>query len=152
VGQSLGQSDPAKSRLIWKNALIVGILLSSCNAAFLYFLRDAIVAVYSTDPAVVIMATHLLIYAAVYQLSDSLQIGAAGALRGYKDTMVTLVLTVISFWLIGLPLGYYLGLSQSAPMGAEGFWIGLVVGLSVNAVLLLSRLRIVSRRFLQPQP
>jgi MATE family multidrug resistance protein len=148
VGQSLGQSDPTKSRVIWKNAIIVGLILSSCNAAFLFFLRDMIVAVYSSDPAVIVMASHLLMYAAVYQVSDSTQIVAAGALRGYKDTIVTLMLTVISFWLIGLPVGYYLGLGQSAPMGAEGFWIGLLVGLSINAVLLMTRLRIVSRRFL----
>ena len=101
-------------------------------------------ALYSSDIAVVSLATHLLIFAAMYQLSDAIQIGAAGALRGYKDTLATLVLTVISFWLVGLPLGYYLGLSQEAPLGAEGFWIGLVAGLSVNAVLLLTRLRFVS--------
>jgi MATE family multidrug resistance protein len=148
IGQSLGQSDPIKSQAIWKNALIVSLVLSSGNAAVLYLLRDSIVAIYSNDLAVTTMASHLLIYAAVYQLSDSAQIAAGGALRGYKDTMVTLILTVISFWLIGLPIGYYLGLSQSAPMGAEGFWVGLVVGLSVNAVLLLARLRIVSKRSL----
>ena len=148
IGQSQGKLNPEESRRIWKNALLVNLFLSSCNAAILFFLRDPIVSLYSSDLAVVSLATHLLIFAALFQLSDSIQIGAAGALRGYKDTMVTLVLTVISFWLVGLPLGYYLGLSQSAPLGAEGFWIGLVVGLSVNAALLLARLRFVSRRAL----
>jgi len=73
-------------------------------------------------------------------------VAAAGALRGYKDTLITLGITIISFWCIGLPLGYYLGLSQSAPLGAEGFWMGLVVGLSINAALLLVRLNFVSKR------
>lgn len=144
VGQSQGKNNPTESRRIWRNALIVNLLFSSGNAAILLFLREPIVALYSSDIAVVSLATHLLIFAAMYQLSDAIQIGAAGALRGYKDTLATLVLTVISFWLVGLPLGYYLGLSQEAPLGAEGFWIGLVAGLSVNAVLLLTRLRFVS--------
>lgn len=146
VGQSQGKANPIESRAIWKNALLVNLIFSGGNAAILYFLREPVVSLYSSDMAVVSLATHLLIFAALFQLSDSIQVGAAGALRGYKDTMVTLVLTIISFWLVGLPLGYYLGLSQAAPLGAEGFWIGLVVGLSVNAVLLLARLRFISRQ------
>lgn len=146
VGQSQGKANPIESRAIWKNALLVNLIFSGGNAAILYFLREPVVSLYSSDMAVVSLATHLLIFAALFQLSDSIQVGAAGALRGYKDTMVTLVLTIISFWLVGLPLGYYLGLSQAAPLGAEGFWIGLVVGLSVNAFLLLARLRFISRQ------
>ena len=146
IGQSLGKSNPAESLLIWKNALLVNLILSCGNAGILYFLREPIVSIYSSDIGVASLAAHLLIYAALFQLSDSIQIGAAGALRGYKDTVVTLVLTIVSFWLVGLPLGYYLGLSQNAPMGAEGFWIGLVVGLSINAALLLARLKFVSQK------
>lgn len=146
IGQSQGRATPLHSRNIWINALLVNLLLSSVNAGLLYFLREPVVSIYSTDVAVTSLAAHLLIFAALFQFSDSIQIGAAGALRGYKDTMVTLVLTIISFWVVGLPLGYYLGLSQDAPMGAEGFWIGLVVGLSVNAVLLLARLKFVSHK------
>lgn len=146
VGQSLGKSDPLLSRAIWKNALLCSLLFSGLNALFLLALREPIVNLYSQDPNVTSLAAYLLIFAALYQLSDGIQVGAAGALRGYKDTFVTLILTTISFWLVGLPLGYYLGLSQHAPLGAEGFWIGLVVGLSVNAVLLLLRLWQVSRK------
>jgi MATE family multidrug resistance protein len=149
IGQSQGKADPIESRNIWKNAILVNLLLSGVSASFLFFFRENIVSLYSSDTAVTSLAVNLLLFAVLYQLSDAIQIGAAGALRGYKDTLVTLVLTVISFWLVGLPLGYYLGLSQSAPLGAEGFWIGLVVGLSVNAVLLLSRLKLVSRKAIE---
>ena len=150
VGQELGKQKPEYAKTVWKNALLVNLLLSSLNASLLLIFKDSIVGIYTQDTGVVALATHLLLFAALYQLSDGLQVGAAGALRGYKDTLVTLVLTIISFWIIGLPLGYYLGLSQSAPMGAEGFWIGLVAGLSVNALLLITRLIHVTRRTLQP--
>lgn len=146
VGQELGKKDAFNAKAVWKNALIVNLVFSCFSASLLLIFKDVIVSIYSSDTAVVGLATHLLLFAALYQLSDGLQVGAAGALRGYKDTLVTLLLTIISFWLIGLPLGYYLGLSQSAPLGAEGFWIGLVVGLSVNAVLLIGRLIHVSRQ------
>lgn len=148
VGQELGKQKAEYAKTVWKNALLVNLIFSAFNASLLLIFKDAIVSIYSSDTAVVGLATHLLLFAALYQLSDGLQVGAAGALRGYHDTFVTLILTIISFWFIGLPLGYYLGLSQSAPLGAEGFWIGLVVGLSVNAVLLISRLVYISRKTL----
>ena len=149
VGHVLGQNNPKKAQRVCITGLQLTMLFASLNAAVLILLKGPIVSLYSSDIAVTALASHLLMFAAVFQLSDGLQVGAAGALRGYKDTLVTLVLTVISFWVIGLPLGYYLGLSQAAPLGAEGFWIGLVVGLSVNAALLLVRLKMVSRQAIQ---
>jgi len=69
-------------------------------------------------------------------------------LRGYKDTRVPLLLVIISYWVISLPLGYTLALTNlwGAPMGARGFWISLIIGLSVAALLLGSRLYRVERR------
>jgi len=149
VGHVLGQQNPKKAQAVSINGLQLTLIFACLNAAFLIALKEPIVSLYSSDLAVTALASHLLMFAAIFQFSDGLQVGAAGALRGYKDTLVTLILTVISFWAIGLPLGYYLGLSQAAPLGAEGFWIGLVAGLSVNAALLLVRLRLVSRQAIQ---
>ena len=146
VGNALGAQNPRKAKQIWKHALMMNLGFACINGTLLITLRDSVIALYSQDIAVAALASSLLFYAAVFQLSDGLQVAAAGALRGYKDTLVTLGITIISFWCIGLPLGYYLGLSQSAPLGAEGFWMGLVVGLSINAALLLIRLNFVSKR------
>lgn len=149
VGHVLGQQNPKKAQKVSLTGLQLTLIFASVNAALLIALKDPIVSLYSSDPSVTALASHLLMFAAIFQFSDGLQVGAAGALRGYKDTLVTLILTIISFWVIGLPLGYYLGLSQTAPLGAEGFWIGLVAGLSVNAALLLVRLKLVSRQAIQ---
>ncbi|WP_353348401.1 MATE family efflux transporter [Oceaniserpentilla sp. 4NH20-0058] len=146
VGNELGKQNQTGAKLAWKNALYVNLFLATFNAAFIYFLGERAVTLYSQDDHVIEIATYLLLHAAVFQISDSIQITAAGALRGYNDTLATFVLSLIAFWGVGLPLGYYLGLAQDAPMGAAGFWVGLIIGLSVNAVFLLARLRVVSRK------
>ncbi len=148
VGQELGRGNSEAARACWITGLKINLLFSTCNACVLIFLGHSIVSLYSPDESVIQLASHLLLYAALFQISDGLQVACAGALRGYKDTMITLVLTVTSFWLLALPFGYYLGLSGNAPWGAEGFWIGLVLGLSINAILLLTRLRRVSSKAL----
>ncbi len=150
VGQELGRGDASLAKATWRNGLQINLGFSLINALILLLFSQQIVGFYTNDSDVLTLAASLLFYAAIFQISDGVQVGAAGALRGYNDTLVTLVLTIIAFWGIGLPLGYYLGLSQNAPMGAAGFWIGLVFGLSVNAVLLLTRLHFISQKHLQP--
>ncbi len=151
VGQELGQNNSLAAKLSWQNGLKIHLLFALINGSILVFLGQNLVGLYTQEAGVITLASQLLICAAIFQISDGLQVGAAGALRGYKDTLFTLVITLISFWLIGLPLGYYLGLSQQPPMGAQGFWIGLIVGLTINAVLLLTRLRSVSHKASQLQ-
>ncbi len=151
VGHELGRGNPIGAKKAWTNAIYINLMFALLNACVLYFLRESLAGLYSQDQQVITLVMLLMMHAAVFQISDSLQVGAAGALRGYKDTMVTLGISIISFWLVGLPLGYYLGLSQAAPMGAPGFWVGLIVGLSINAVLLLSRLQYVSRKTIKHQ-
>ncbi|MGR6875010.1 MATE family efflux transporter [Pseudomonas sp. HK3] len=151
VGHELGRNNTLGAKQAWKNGIQINLIFALFNASILYFLGGSLATLYSQDNQVLSLTVLLLVHAAVFQISDSIQVGAAGALRGYKDTMVTLVISIISFWLVGLPLGYYLGLSQAAPMGAAGFWVGLIVGLSVNAVLLMARLQFVSRKTINQQ-
>ncbi len=91
---------------------------------------------------VVVLASSLIVIAAIFQFSDAIQVVAAGALRGYKDTSVPLLVVFVAYWLIGLPSGYILGLTDLLvpAMGAAGFWYGLVIGLTVAAILLPWRL------------
>ena len=88
------------------------------------------------------MATTLLVYSALFQFSDAIQVTAAGALRGYQDTRVTMILTLFTYWGIGLPVGYALGLTDwfGEPSGPSGLWQGLVVGLTCAGGMLAVRL------------
>ena len=96
----------------------------------------------------VALAGTLLIYAALFQFSDGIQVSAAGALRGYQDTRAVMLMTLFSYWGIGLSVGYALGLTNllGAPSGPAGLWQGLIIGLSCAAVMLGWRLHIRSRR------
>ena len=90
----------------------------------------------------------LIWLAMIYQFSDALQVNLAGALRGYKDTRIIMAITLVSYWAVGLGGGYLLGsagIGDWQPLGVYGYWLGLVAGLSVAALLLGWRLWRVSR-------
>ena len=89
------------------------------------------------------MAAGLLLMAALFQLSDGIQVSAAGALRGVKDTLFPLLISVVAYWFVGLPFSYYLGISQQ--FGPQGLWLGLVASLTLAAFLLVWRFLQVSR-------
>jgi MATE family multidrug resistance protein len=92
----------------------------------------------------------LLILAALFQFSDAIQVVSANALRGYKDTKAMFIISFISYWLVGFPVGVVLGLSDLvvARLAAAGFWIGFITGLSVAAVLLFMRVKVIQKRIL----
>jgi multidrug resistance protein, MATE family len=90
-------------------------------------------------PAVAAGAATLLVIAGVYQLADGVQVVAAGALRGLKDTRVPMLLAAVGYWAIGLPVGLLLGFPLG--LGATGIWIGLATGLAVVAAFMLARWR-----------
>jgi MATE family multidrug resistance protein len=78
------------------------------------------------------LAVSLIFYAGLFQISDGLQVGGFGALRGLKDTRMPMIFNFISYWLIGFSVGYYLGIITD--FGPSGLWIGLISGLSVAAI------------------
>ena len=97
----------------------------------------------ASDVAVQAMCVQLLLFAALFQLSDSTQVAVASAIRGYKVTRGPMIIQLLAFWGVSLPVGCILGLapgwfpwSPAAPLSATGFWMGLVLGLTVAAVLL----------------
>jgi len=142
--ESVNSLNPAR-QCAWLGVKI-NLLLALFNAAVILSGAGLIANLYSPDPAVVSIGTALLIYAAIFQIPDAIQIAAAGALRAYEDTFVVMLITFLSYWVIGFGTGWYLAYGLSEPMGAAGFWIGLIAGLSCAAICLLLRLRIVSHR------
>ena len=89
------------------------------------------------------LAASLLLLAGAFQLSDGLQVGAAGALRGFRDARLPLAICVVAYWGIGFPLAYRLGVSQGH--GPAGVWWGLIAGLTVCALALNLRFLQISR-------
>ncbi len=153
VGQALGAGRPHQARFASNCGILTAMTASVLAAILMLVAPEFIARIYSNDPQVIHLAASLMLYAALFQLSDGMQAAAAGALRGYKDTRWPMVLVVISYWMIGLPLGYVLGLGTETieALGPAGFWIGLVTGLTCAAVLLGSRLIIVSKRVIKQQ-
>ena len=146
VGQMIGAGRMRDARL----AGIVGIVLCAAfmtiSAVFLLIFRDAVVAMYTSDVAVTGIAISLLLMAAIFQIADGVQIGAAGALRGYKDTSVPMAINIFAFWVLAFPLAYLAAITyQAAP---NYVWGGFIVGLGVAASLLTWRYNRLSRRSL----
>ena len=148
VGHNLGMQGARAGLFAAKVGIAVAMIGATLSATFIYLLADLLPYIYTNNPEVVALSSSLLIYAAFYQLSDSLQVACAGALRGYQDTRIPMLLTMIAYWLIGLPSGYLLGLTDvfGPPEGPAGFWKGLIIGLSAAALFLSIRLAVVGKR------
>jgi len=100
--------------------------------------------IYTSDSRVIIIASQLLIIAAFFQLFDGTQVVGLGVLRGIGDVNIPTLITFIAYWIVGLPVGYFLGIRFN--MGVEGVWYGLVLGLLVASLLLFIRFQFISRK------
>ncbi|USK26637.1 MATE family efflux transporter [Bacillus sp. CMF21] len=118
--------------------IVMAVILSLITAAVIYFLRNEIAAIYTNEDIVIKLSAQFLIYAIFFQLSDAIAAPIQGALRGYKDVNVTLLMALVSYWVIGLPTGYLL--ANNTSFMAFGYWIGLIAGLAAAALALSSRL------------
>ncbi|MDZ4184720.1 MAG: MATE family efflux transporter [Desulfuromonadales bacterium] len=148
VGQAVGRGRLDRARLVSHTGLTLTALIALATATVTLLMAVPIASLYTRDPQLIVSVVGLLTLNALYQLPDALQVGAAASLRGYKDTRVPLLLVIVAYWVISLPLGYTLALTNlwGTPLGARGFWISLIIGLSVAALLLGSRLLRVERR------
>lgn len=138
VGQAMGKSDFQLVRDFVRAGLILTAVVATANCLVTYFLRYHIPKIYNDNVIVTNLASELLLYAIIFQFSDALQVAAQGALRGLKETRGPMLITLVSYWLIALPVGVILGQSHwlGTPMGPHGFWLGLACGLTVAAILL----------------
>lgn len=144
VGNYVGLKDREGMRKA--GFVIFGIALTfmfCCALLFIAF-NDHIPWVFTTDTTVATLASSLLIIAAFFQLSDGLQVVCLGALRGIKDVKVPTAIALVSYWVIGLPLSYYLAFPGG--MGVMGIWYGLMIALTLAAVLLFLRFNYVSKK------
>ncbi|MAL18486.1 MAG: MATE family efflux transporter [Balneola sp.] len=133
VGFSLGQGSMEKARFRGFVGIAICAGVMTLTAMLLFLAPEFIISIYTDDIEVAGVAVTLVFMAAIFQISDGLQVGAFGALRGLKDTRVPMIVNFISYWLVGFPTGYILGIYLG--FGPEGLWIGLIGGLSVAAIL-----------------
>lgn len=138
VGHAAGANDLSAVRWAAGAGFALGGLTQTAAALLLIFGGGWISALYTDDPAVAVLAIALMRYAAVFQFPDGIQVLSAGALRGLKDTRVPMFITIFAYWCVGLPLGAWFGLHLNGR--APGLWVGLILGLSVAALLLALRL------------
>ena len=143
VGHTLGRGEAQGARAAGSLGIVMCAAVMLVSAIGILLFNEQIAALYTRDDAVRELAAALLLMAALFQLSDGVQVGAAGALRGFKDTTVPMALCVISYWLVGFTLAYLLGVRLGG--GPVDVWIGLIAGLTVSAVLLVWRYVSVTR-------
>jgi len=149
VGFRLGQGSTLEAQTAARTGLGVGVCMAVLTAIFTVSLREHIALLYNDNPEVVHLAAQLMLLAAIYQISDSIQVVGSGILRGYKDTRSIFFITFTAYWVLGLPSGYVLALTDLVVdrMGPAGFWMGFIIGLTSAAILMMLRMR-----FLQRQP
>jgi MATE family multidrug resistance protein len=143
VGQLLGAGNLRGARKSGAVGIGLCALFMFVSALFLLVFRDAVVTLYTDDAAVKGIAVSLLLMAAIFQVADGVQIGAAGALRGYKDTRVPMAINMFSYWVLAFPLAFLAAITYKAP--PNYVWGGFVVGLAVAAILLTWRFERLSR-------
>lgn len=153
VGNALGREDPVAARRAGWLGILLALAAQVFAASLLLTFPRIIASIYSPDPEVIAIAVQLLALAAIFQLSDGLQVASAGALRGAKDTTGPMFITVVAYWLVGLPIGYWLCFHRD--QGPQGLWIGIIGGLTVAGVLLVARfwqlMRSVAPSYSEPQ-
>jgi MATE family multidrug resistance protein len=158
TGYQLGKGSPELAQIVSRTGISIAFLFGLCSMSLIMLNSSIIPPLYTTDENVISLASSLLILAAIFQLTDTVQITAAGSLRGYQLTTVPMLLTIIAFWGVAIPAGYLLGLESEArtalehwlqtingpelpaPMGVTAFWYALITGLSTNGLLQVSYL------------
>lgn len=133
VGQSIGRNRPGEARFRGYVGVVVAGAIMACTALIMFLFPEWITSIYTDDREVTEMAVQLLLMAAIFQLSDGLQVSGFGALRGLKDTKIPMYVNLVAYWIIGIPTAYYLGFI--AGHGATGLWTGLIAGLTVAGIL-----------------
>jgi MATE family multidrug resistance protein len=147
VGQLIGAGELQYARISGAVGIGLCAFFMSLSALFLLIFRDAVVGLYTDDVAVKGIAISLLLMAAIFQIADGVQIGAAGALRGYKDTRVPMAVNMFAYWVLAFPLAFLAAITFKAP--PNYVWGGFVAGLGTAAILLTWRYNRLSKAHLQ---
>ena len=137
VGNAAGRRDVAGVRYAGLSGIALVLVTQFVSSGIMLLFPAAIASLYTHDAAVIATASQLLILAGFFQFSDGIQVASNGALRGLKDTRVPMAITLFAYWIVGMPIGWWLAFGHG--LGARGMWMGLIAGLSMAAILLFAR-------------
>jgi MATE family multidrug resistance protein len=155
VGNQKGLKNYVDLRRISFSILLLGLILALFFALCFILFSDLLPYIYidlnntlnyKDNLEVIEITSKLLIIAAVYQISDTIQVIILAALRGMQDVKIPTLITFVAYWLIGFPVSYFLGSDDM--LGSEGIWIGLLSGLTIAATLLYIRFNILTNRLI----
>jgi len=149
VAYAYGKKDWAGAREIGKTTFVLAIAYGIFCAILFVLGRHHLPLLFNDEARVLQYATILLIMAAIFQISDSVQAIGVGLLRGIQDVRIPTVFVFLAYWVVGLPLGYYMAFYQNWDI--SGLWVGLIMGLTASAALLTFRFwQLTNRR--RPMP
>lgn len=151
VGYAYGKQDWPHARKVGQSTFVIAAAYGLLCAIIFVFTRNELPLLFNDEPPVIAYAATLLFLTAVFQISDSVQAIGVGLLRGIQDVKVPTLFVLLAYWVIGIPIGYWLAFILG--MDIAGIWIGLVLGLSASAILLTLRfLRLTKRQTNQVIP
>ena len=137
VANAYGRKEVLLMNVIGKNTIITGLIFGLLCALVFILLQHQLPNIFTNNAGVAAISSTLLVYGAFFQISDATQAIGVGLLRGMRDVKIPTLLVAIAYWVIGIPLGYYLAFVTK--MGASGIWIGFIAGLTMSSILLNSR-------------
>ncbi|PZD79531.1 MATE family efflux transporter [Mesonia sp. K7] len=143
VGNQKGMGNYHDLRRIALSTFLLVFLIEAVFAVMFILSKDWMPTFYIDNTEVILIAAQLLIVAALFQLSDGLQVVILGALRGLQDVKIPTIITFIAYWVIGFPVSFWLGKPEN--YGSFGIWLGLLVGLTSSAILLYLRFNFLSK-------
>jgi len=146
VGNQKGLGNIRAMEVAGLSSFAMGALFMTGSGLLMVLGNKLIPMLYIDDPQVIQLASTLLIIAALFQISDGVQVVGLGALRGLEDVRIPSLISLVAYWVIGLPVGFVL--SFKLGMGVSGIWTGLLVGLSVAAILLFLRFKALSKQLI----
>ncbi|KGO84603.1 multidrug transporter [Flavobacterium rivuli WB 3.3-2 = DSM 21788] len=155
VGNQKGLKDYINLRIVARSIFLLAIIIEIVFALLFitlhnylphWFVNAEDVVQLKDNTEVIKIAANLLIVAAVFQISDGIQVVVLGALRGLQDVKVPTVITFVAYWVIGFPISFYLGLYT--PLKATGIWIGLLAGLTAAALFLYLRFNYLTKQYI----
>ena len=147
VGNQKGQHNYKELRRIAFSTFFLVFIIEAFFALGFILLKDILPTFYIDNTEVIILAAQLLIVAALFQLSDGLQVVILGALRGLQDVRYPTLICFIAYWVIGFPVSYFLGKENA--WGSMGIWFGLLAGLSASSIMLYIRFNYLSKKLIE---
>lgn len=156
VGNQLGKKDYTELRRIALSIFLLSLLFAIGFATLFLLLHDYLPTFYLDlkdaknaldNTEVLQIASQLMFVAALFQISDSMQVICLGALRGLQDVKIPTMITLLAYWLVGFPISYYFGLYTH--LGSMGIWYGLLAGLTVAAIFLYLRFHYSTKKLIR---